>query len=187
MRVMVILGVLVAVVALTGGPGAPAGVATAAPSTPTAIDLGTLGGTFSSAFAVNADGQVVGCSTTAGDAAQHAFSWTEAGGMVDLGTLGGSSSYAFAVNASGQVVGCSSIAGDAAQHAFSWTEAGGMVDLGTLGGTFSWRHGGERQRPGRRLQQHRRRCRVPCVLVDAGGRDGRPRHPRRHLQRRLPR
>ena len=51
------------------------------------IDLGTLGGVFSSASAINANGQVVGGSQTA-DGTYHAFSWTAAGGMVDLGTLG---------------------------------------------------------------------------------------------------
>jgi len=48
---------------------------------PMAIDLGTLGGTFSQAISVNAQGQVGGTSNTAGDAEQHAFSWTEQGGM----------------------------------------------------------------------------------------------------------
>ena len=88
------------------------------------IDLGTLGGSFSQARAVNASGQVVGTSTTDGDAETHAFSWTATGGMIDLGTLGGSeSSVNFkwplrVVNDSGQVVGSSSIAGDAEVHAF---------------------------------------------------------------------
>ena len=117
--------------------GAAAEVTTAAFSTPTAIDLGTLGGTRSEAVAVNAAGQVVGHSLLAGDADTHAFSWTKQGGMVDLGTLGGTFSDAHAVNAAGLVVGESTIAGDAEEHAYSWTQAGGMVDLGTLGGTFS--------------------------------------------------
>src|SRR5437773_2484653 len=82
------------------------------------VDLGTLGGTFSSAVAVNASGQVVGTSTIAGDAASHAFSWTAASGMIDLGTLGGNNSEARGVNASGQVVGTSTIAGDAEFHPF---------------------------------------------------------------------
>jgi probable HAF family extracellular repeat protein len=99
------------------------------------VDLGTLGGTFSQAIAVNASGQVVGFSTTAGGET-HAFSWTQTGGMVDLGTLGGTFNQAIAVNASGQVVGFSTTAGGDT-HAFSWTQTGGMVDLGTLGGTLS--------------------------------------------------
>jgi probable HAF family extracellular repeat protein len=111
-------------------------VGTAQTATPP-VDLGTLGGTSSFAVAVNDSGQVVGASFTPGDVAQHAFSWTAAGGMVDLGTLGGTFSSAVAVNDSGQVVGDRLTAGDGAFHAFSWTTAGGMVDLGTLGGSSS--------------------------------------------------
>src|SRR5205814_3456910 len=96
------------------------------------VDVGTLGGCRSGVapfgHAINASGQVVGTSSTAGDQTNHAFSWTEAGGMVDLGTLGGYSA-ASAVNDNGQVVGESATA-DSPQHAFSWTEAGGMIDLG---------------------------------------------------------
>ena len=88
-------------------------------------DLGTLGGTSSGAIAVSASGQVVGESTTAGDTATHAFSWTAGGGMVDLGTLGGTNSFLTilgspfegnggGVNDRGQVVGGSSISGDTA-------------------------------------------------------------------------
>src|SRR3954463_13469003 len=62
------------------------------------VDLGTFGGSSSSAPPVNASGHVVGDSSTTGDAAQHAFSWTATGGMVDLDTFGGGSSYASAVN-----------------------------------------------------------------------------------------
>ena len=98
--------------------------------------MGTLGGTFSQAIAVNDSGQVVGDSSTpAGGMSFHAFSWTASRGMVDLGTLGGSSS-AHAVSDSGQVVGFFDLGGGAV-HAFSWTASGGMVDLGTLGGTSS--------------------------------------------------
>jgi probable HAF family extracellular repeat protein len=100
------------------------------------IDLGTFGGRFSIANAINASGRVVGASQIA-DGRYHAFSWTAAGGMVDLGTLPGfDNSTAVAVNASGQVVGVNFNV-NAAVRAFSWTAAGGMVDLGTLGGSFS--------------------------------------------------
>ena len=100
------------------------------------IDLGTLGGTYSQVAAVNDRGQVVGSSLTPQNT-RHAFSWTQAGGMIDLGTLGGSESVALALNRSGQVVGWSLIAGDTRVHAFLWTQTGGMIDLGTLGGSFS--------------------------------------------------
>src|SRR5689334_2051363 len=93
------------------------------------VDLGTLGGTNSSASAVNASGRVVGTGGTAGDVTFHAFSWTAANGRVDLGTLGGGDDFsdARAVNASGQVVGESSSSDGI--RAFSWTAAGGMIDL----------------------------------------------------------
>ena len=55
-----------------------------------------------------------------------------------------------------------------------------MVDLGTLGGCRA-APTRERRRPGRRLQHHGHRG-IARVLVDAGGRHGRPRHPRRHAR-----
>src|SRR2546430_5431430 len=66
------------------------------------LDLGTLGGNFSIARALNAAGQVAGFSNTAsGD--QHAFLW-DGTTMRDLGTLGGNLSNATtALNAAGQV------------------------------------------------------------------------------------
>ena len=94
------------------------------------VDLGTLGGSSSSAVALNESGQVVGWSNTSSEGSKHAFSWTAAGGMVDLGTLGGSTSDATAVNDNGQIVG-SAYTVEGVEHAFSWTAAGGMVDLGT--------------------------------------------------------
>ena len=99
------------------------------------VDLGTLGGIDSHATAVS-NGQVVGCGRHR-RRTLHAFSWTQAGGMVDLGTLG---RLAVAGQRRQQRAGgglCRTRAGGGVQHAFSWTPAGGMVDLGTLGGPTS--------------------------------------------------
>jgi probable HAF family extracellular repeat protein len=97
-------------------------------------DLGTLpGGDYSSAFAVNDSGVVVGTSNTA--TTMHAFSWTAAQGLRDLGTLpGADASSAFAINNQGQIAGSSGI------HAALWT-GGAIQDLGTLGGETSEAHG----------------------------------------------
>lgn len=101
----------------------------------TITNLGTLGGTYSGALAVNNNGQVVGqASTPTGE--EHAFSWSASGGMVDLGTLGGPSATANAVNSEGEVVGSSQTASGQTDP-FVWTSSGGMVALGTLGGTYA--------------------------------------------------
>ncbi len=67
-------------------------------------DLGTLGGSTSSAAGVNDAGDVVGYSTTSvGEL--HAFRWRD-GVMTDLGTTADSTlSIAYAINNRGQVVG----------------------------------------------------------------------------------
>jgi probable HAF family extracellular repeat protein len=87
------------------------------------IDIGSLGGGYAIANAVNDSGQIVGYSTTATSSTLHAFSWTQAGGMRDLGP-----GIAWDVNNAGQVVGYTS--SGASIHAFSWTAGGGLVDLG---------------------------------------------------------
>ena len=93
-------------------------------------DLGTLGGTFSAARGISANGAVVGWSTIA-TGEYHAFFW-DGTTMQDLGTLGGPYSIAEAVNGAGHVVGLAQPA-DGSDHAFEWDGAV-MTDLGGLGG-----------------------------------------------------
>jgi probable HAF family extracellular repeat protein len=75
----------------------------------TITDLGTLGGTFSTAQGISEDGWVEGWSLLSGDQTQHSFLWIE-GNLTDLGTLGGPNSGGdqgghFRPNARGQVPG----------------------------------------------------------------------------------
>lgn len=103
-------------------------------------DLGTLGGTSSTAIGVSRDGNtVVGDSDMAGNQPSHAFRWTSTG-MIDLGALvDGGNSQAVATSDDGSVViGSASVTttGNGGSHGFRWTHAG-MVDLGTLGGANS--------------------------------------------------
>jgi len=96
------------------------------------IDLGTLGGRDSRAWAVNANGQVLGATEVASGDSCCAFSWTQAQGMINLGALvGGGVVEAVKVNANGQIVGYRwADPLSAATSAFSWTPAGGRIDLG---------------------------------------------------------
>jgi probable HAF family extracellular repeat protein len=95
-------------------------------------NLGVLGGSYSVATGINADGQVAGWSTT-GYFSDHAFITGPDGmGMTDLGTLGRNYSEATGINAAGQVVG-ESQTGSFLSHAFITGHNGvGMADLNSL-------------------------------------------------------
>ena len=107
--------------------GVPAAVATAVPaaaasSTYTETNMGSLGGGFTEATAINANGQVTGYSALAKqiqvpcppqqygqpkkcfESIAHAFLFSN-GTMTDLGTMGGTGSEGLAINDSGEVVG----------------------------------------------------------------------------------
>jgi probable HAF family extracellular repeat protein len=115
------------------------------------VDLGTFDGTtYSNAFGINNQGQVVGISSKVVGYDVNPFGqrypyqesraclWVK-GRILDLGILGSFNGYgysiAWAINNRGQVVGYSTTANSNA-HAFLW-ENGKMIDLGTLGGPTS--------------------------------------------------
>jgi probable HAF family extracellular repeat protein len=97
----------------------------------TVTDLGSFGGNFTMASAVNGSGQVVGRSTPS-DGLVRAFLWQN-GAITRLGEPATYSSVANGINVSGQVVG--RITADS-PHAALW-QNGLLTDLGTLGGTSS--------------------------------------------------
>ena len=116
------------------------------------VNLGSLGGTYTSAAAVNNTGQVVGQSSVAGNFAGRAFLWsaTATPSMRDLGSLPGAAGTpppgrgplnadANAINDNGQVVGWTEavVGFNSETRAFLWTEATGMQDLGILGRSTS--------------------------------------------------
>ena len=95
-------------------------------------NLGSLGGTFGGANAINNREQVVGNSNLPGDTTTHPFLW-ERGKMKDLGVLGGTHGTAEWLNEVGDVIGYSTTAGDETIHAFRWRH-GSMTDLETVNG-----------------------------------------------------
>jgi probable HAF family extracellular repeat protein len=108
------------------------------------IDIGTLGGAYAQAYAINDDGYITGASQTQGMGPMvttHAFiyrppqpPYRRNNPMVDLGVLGGLSSYGMAINSYNHVVGYSTIkTNDERVHAFLHNGTK-MIDLGSLGG-----------------------------------------------------
>jgi probable HAF family extracellular repeat protein len=105
------------------------------------IDLGTLDPSNSNAFSnatdVSDDGShVVGFSDFNNGATQHAFRWTQAGGMIDLGSGNGASGFSRAFGVSGDgntIVGDSDFPG-APRGPFLWTQGGSFQNLAPTGG-----------------------------------------------------
>jgi uncharacterized protein with beta-barrel porin domain len=97
-------------------------------------------GTFSQAYGISADGNViVGFTNGLASASGEAFRWTAATGVVGLGFLpGNAASRALGASADGSViVGDSSLLapGDGrSMRAFRWTQPTGMTGLGVLSG-----------------------------------------------------
>jgi probable HAF family extracellular repeat protein len=89
------------------------------------MDLGTLGGQGSHAWAINDVGQVVGeAQTSSGQ--WHAFIWDATNGMQDIGALGTDNSMACDINNSGTVVGRYT---NFPEKAFIWDKTNGMRPL----------------------------------------------------------
>jgi probable HAF family extracellular repeat protein len=108
------------------------------------MDIGTLGGAYAQAYAINDAGYVTGASQTQGMGPMvttHAFiyrlpsaPYRRYNPMRDLGVLGGVSSYGMAINSYNHVAGYSTITtADERVHAFLHDGAK-MIDLGSLGG-----------------------------------------------------
>jgi probable HAF family extracellular repeat protein len=95
-------------------------------------DLGVLAGdTGSVAWAINANGDVVGSSM--GQAGTRAFLYTNAGGMVALPSLPNRPrTVARDINDAGVIVGSANMGGTDLGHAVLWS-GGSVQDLGTLG------------------------------------------------------
>ncbi len=131
------------------------------------LDIGTLGGDYAMAFAINEAGWITGTSQIPDmgirERATHAFLYQPLSPtkrhtlpMLDLGTLGGRSSYGMSVNASMHVAGYSTInASDNRIHAFFY-DGEKMIDLGSLEnegfGDYSAAMSVNEFRPSRRFQ-----------------------------------
>jgi probable HAF family extracellular repeat protein len=105
------------------------------------VDLGTVGGNYTSGAAINDAGQVAGTSslppTGPPEPDRRAFLYTPGSGMAAIGTLDGVYAIGSGINNAGQVLGTSSFGNNATKHAFVYTPGAGIMDLGTLHGGFS--------------------------------------------------
>ena len=152
----------------------------------TAVDLGSLGGTYSDATDVNDARQVVGTSELP-NRMRRGFIWDEVNGMRDLGDLGGVRCQSLAMNEWGDVVG-KSLSVENVWRAFLWTEPDGILalpipqgdssraddinDLGEITGhdgtyAYVWNESSGTQTPrhvGRQVQfgEEHQQCRAGC-------------------------
>jgi probable HAF family extracellular repeat protein len=95
-------------------------------------DLGTLGGSSSGAYGINASGQITGYGGL--KTGSQAFLYQN-GAMSGLGTLGGEYSQGQSINSLGAVAGYSTLS-SGAYRAFLYSN-GQMSSIGTLGGNYS--------------------------------------------------
>lgn len=103
------------------------------------IEVPTLGGSYTSASAINNIGQIAGSSFLPpdgnGHVYEHAFIWHN-GSMRDIGTLGGHDSGAQDINDAGHVIGMSSNAAN--ENRGYWYDGSTMHQLPTCHGSEYW-------------------------------------------------
>jgi len=108
-------------------------------------DIGSLSGTETYAYGINAAGEVAGYANVPGNSQLfRAFRYSN-GQINDLGTLGHVGAFAHGINDQGQVAGSSPPTASSDHHAFVWTPGGTggppsnpqMRDIGSLGGTYA--------------------------------------------------
>jgi probable HAF family extracellular repeat protein len=93
--------------------------------------IGTLGGDYSSANAINDAGDIVGAAKTENSITVPFIRHAGIEALTNLGTLGGSYGTATSVSSNALVAGTSEMA-DGTSRAFVWSSSGGMINLGSL-------------------------------------------------------